>query len=160
VPPCIPRADWRVTISDSGADETLTVQFVTKELNEGHPIGRQMSIQVKRVYEQSAKTDGVRFLVERLWPRGVKKEALRKEAWLKNVAPSDALRKWFAHDPKKWPEFQRRYAEELDANPTAWQPLLDAAREGDATLLYSAHDTEHNNAIALKAYLEARLRRR
>ncbi|MCZ7626879.1 MAG: DUF488 domain-containing protein [Candidatus Methylomirabilota bacterium] len=119
-----------------------------------------MSIQVKRVYEQSAKTDGVRFLVERLWPRGVKKEALRKEAWLKNVAPSDALRKWFAHDPKKWPEFQRRYAEELDANPTAWQPLLDAAREGDATLLYSAHDTEHNNAIALKAYLEARLRRR
>jgi uncharacterized protein YeaO (DUF488 family) len=117
-------------------------------------------IQVKRVYEPRAKTDGTRWLVERLWPRGVKKEALRMEAWLKAVAPSDALRKWFAHDPRKWAEFQRRYAKELDADPAAWQPLLGAAREGDITLLYSARDTEHNNAVALKAYLEARLRTR
>jgi uncharacterized protein YeaO (DUF488 family) len=117
-------------------------------------------IQTKRVYEPPAKTDGTRWLVERLWPRGVKKDALRMEAWLKDVAPSGALRKWFAHDPKKWPEFQRRYARELDADPEAWQLLLGAARKGDVTLLYSAHDTEHNNAVALKAYLEARLRTR
>jgi uncharacterized protein YeaO (DUF488 family) len=119
-----------------------------------------MSIQTKRVYDAPAKTDGARFLVERLWPRGMKKEALRMEAWLKDVAPTDALRKWFAHDPKKWPEFQRRYAKELDAHATAWQPLLEAARKRNITLLYSAHDTEHNNAVVLQAYLDAKLKKR
>jgi uncharacterized protein YeaO (DUF488 family) len=118
-----------------------------------------MSIQTKRVYEKPARTDGARFLVERLWPRGMKKEALRVEAWLKNVAPSDALRKWFGHDPKKWLAFQRRYTKELDAHPAGWQPLVDAARKGNVTLLYSAHDTEHNNAVVLQAYLGQKLQK-
>ncbi len=114
-------------------------------------------IEVKRVYDTEAKSQGRRFLVERLWPRGIKKENLHMDAWLKEVAPSQALRQWFAHDPAKWEEFQRRYKAELDSHPEAWRPLLDAARQGEVTLLYSARDTEHNNAIALKAYLEKKL---
>lgn len=112
-----------------------------------------MKVRTKRVYESVDPLDGERFLVERLWPRGIKKESLRMTAWLKDVAPSTALREWFAHDPQKWPEFQRRYAKELDANRAAVRLLLDAARRGNITLLYSAHDTEHNNAVALQAYL-------
>jgi uncharacterized protein YeaO (DUF488 family) len=115
-------------------------------------------IQIKRVYDPSAKEDGARFLVERLWPRGMKKVALHMDAWCKNLAPSDDLRRWFSHDPAKWKEFQRRCRAELADNPAACQPLLDAAKQGNITLLYSAHDTEHNNAITLKSYLEERLR--
>ncbi|HUJ12059.1 MAG TPA: DUF488 domain-containing protein [Verrucomicrobiae bacterium] len=116
-----------------------------------------MSIQRKRVYDKPAKTDGRRFLVERLWPRGMKKEALQMDAWLKEAAPSDKLRRWFGHDPARWKGFQRRYRAELDAHAETWQPLLEAARNGDVTLLYSAHDTEHNNAAVLRAYLLERL---
>lgn len=116
-----------------------------------------MNLKLKRAYEPAAADDGARYLVERLWPRGVKKEALRVEAWLKDVAPSDALRRWFGHDPKKWEEFRRRYFKELDHNTAAWEPLQQAARRGTVTLVYSAHDTEHNNAVALKEYLEARM---
>ena len=115
-------------------------------------------IQIKRVYDPSAKGDGARFLVERLWPRGMKKDALHMNAWCKNLAPSDDLRRWFSHDPAKWKEFQRRYQAELADNSAACQTLLDAAKQGNITLLYSAHDTEHNNALALKSYLEERLR--
>ncbi|MBV9299580.1 MAG: DUF488 domain-containing protein [Verrucomicrobia bacterium] len=111
-------------------------------------------IQIKRVYEPATKEDGARFLVERLWPRGMKKEALQVDAWCKNVAPSHDLRRWFNHDPVKWKEFQRRYWAELADNSEACQPLLDAAKQGNITLLYSAHDTEHNNAISLRSYLE------
>jgi len=114
-------------------------------------------IRIKRAYDPPAKEDGARFLVDRLWPRGMKKEALPMAAWYREVAPSNELRHWFSHDPDKWKEFQRRYRTELAAHGTAWQPLLDAAKQGDITLLYSAHDTEHNNAVALKAYLEERL---
>ena len=78
-------------------------------------------------------------------------------AWYKEVAPSNELRRWFGHDPDKWKDFQRRYRAELTASPAAWEPLLDAAEQGDVTLLYSAHDTEHNNAVVLEAYLEERL---
>ena len=113
-------------------------------------------IQTKRVYEVRAKNDGKRFLVDRLWPRGVKKEALKLDGWLKEVAPSDALRHWFNHDPVRWKEFQRRYRAELSDKPENWQPLLEAATAGDVTLLFSAHDTEHNNAVVLKALLEER----
>jgi uncharacterized protein YeaO (DUF488 family) len=116
-------------------------------------------IQLRRVYEAPASGDGKRFLVERLWPRGMKKEALALDGWLKDVAPSAGLRHWFAHDPAKWAEFQRRYRAELDAKPQTWQPLLRAAHRGRITLLYSARDTEHNNALALKAYLEEKSRR-
>lgn len=115
-------------------------------------------IRTQRVYEPPQPEDGRRFLVERLWPRGVKKEALPMAAWLKDVAPSDDLRRWFGHDPDRWEEFQRRYFAELDSKPEAWRPLVEAARRGNVTLLYSARDTEHNNAVALKVYLEERLR--
>ena len=81
-------------------------------------------------------------------------EALEMKAWLKDVAPSPALRKWFAHDPGKWREFQQRYRAELQSNPEAWQPILEAAKQGDVTLLYSARDTEHNSAVLLKVFLE------
>ena len=110
-------------------------------------------IKVKRVYEPSVASDGARFLVDRLWPRGVKRDVLKLDGWLKEVAPSDALRRWFGHDPKKWVEFQRRYFAELDGRPHAWGPILEAARRGNITLLYSAQDTDHNNAVALGAYL-------
>jgi uncharacterized protein YeaO (DUF488 family) len=111
-------------------------------------------LNTKRVYERPARADGERFLVERLWPRGMKKEALAMKAWLKDIAPSDALRRWFAHDPAKWDEFRRRYFAELAERGDALRPILDASARGNVTLLYSAHDTEHNNAVALKEYLE------
>lgn len=111
-------------------------------------------IQLKRAYDPENSTDGTRFLVERLWPRGVKKSSLHIEQWLKDVAPSAELRKWFQHDPAKWSEFRRRYFAELKANPDAWQPILQAARHGTVTLVYSSHDVEHNNAAALKEFLE------
>jgi uncharacterized protein YeaO (DUF488 family) len=92
--------------------------------------------------------------VDRLWPRGLRKEDLEMEAWLKDVAPSPDLRKWFAHDPAKWSEFQQRYLAELKASPDAWQPLLEAATQANVTLLYSARDNEHNSAVLLKMFLE------
>jgi uncharacterized protein YeaO (DUF488 family) len=110
-------------------------------------------IRVKRVYEPAVRADGTRFLVERLWPRGFTRDALALDAWLKDVAPSPALRKWFGHDPAKWDGFAARYAAELGANRAAWQPILDAARRGPVTLLYSARDTERNSAVLLAAYL-------
>ncbi|HEX5430348.1 MAG TPA: DUF488 family protein [Bryobacteraceae bacterium] len=114
-------------------------------------------IQLKRVYEEASAQDGARFLIERLWPRGVRKADLEMEAWQKEAGPSTELRKWFAHDPSKWEAFQRKYFAELDTRPEAWEPILKAARRGRVTLLYSSHDTEHNNAVALKRYLEEKL---
>ena len=99
-------------------------------------------IKLKRVYESSGKDDGKTFLVERLWPRGVKKTALADAIWLKDVAPSTELRKWFGHDPEKWAEFQRRYQAEIKEHELAIEPILQAARHGTVTLLYSSHDTE------------------
>lgn len=114
-------------------------------------------IRIKRVYEGTDPQDGERFLVERLWPRGMRKDDLHFDSWLKDVAPSSDLRRWFGHDPAKWEEFRRRYFAELDAQPAAWRPLLVAAHKGNVSLLYSARDTEHNNARALKEYLEGQL---
>ncbi len=119
-----------------------------------------MTIRLKRAYESAEPGDGRRFLVERLWPRGVRKEALRLDAWLKDVAPSTALRRWFSHDPARWDEFQKRYWKELDEHPEAWAPLVEAAGHSTITLVYSTHDEEHNNAVALKDYLDLRLGRR
>jgi uncharacterized protein YeaO (DUF488 family) len=115
-------------------------------------------IQVKRAYEAPGKNDGARFLVERLWPRGVKKENLQMQDWLKDVAPTSELRQWFQHDPAKWGEFRRRYFRELEKHTSAWEPLLARARRGRVTLVYSAHDTEHNNAIALKEFLDQKIK--
>ena len=116
-----------------------------------------LMLNARRVYDQPDGNNGQRFLVERLWPRGIRKDALKVDAWLKEVAPSTELRMWFNHDPAKWSEFRRRYFTELDGEPEAWKPLIDALRRGDVTLLYSARDTEHNNALALLEYLQMRL---
>ena len=117
-------------------------------------------IQIKRTYEPPARGDGRRILVERLWPRGMKKEALEADEWNKEVAPSTELRKWFDHRVERWEEFRRRYRDELNANPGGWKPILDASGRGTVTLLYSAHDTEHNGAVVLGAYLSNRSPRR
>ncbi len=118
---------------------------------------RWLVIRLRRVYEAEEEDEGVRFLVDRLWPRGLSKDSLSYQAWLKDIAPSDGLRRWFAHQPEKWEEFQRRYAAELDAKKESWEPLVEAARRGDVTLLFAAKDREHNNAAALKRYLEQQL---
>ena len=116
-------------------------------------------IRLKRAYDAVSRTDGTRFLVERLWPRGVSKAKLRVDGWLKEAGPSTALRKWFSHDPEKWREFRQRYFRELDSRPEAWQPIMSAARRGTVTLVYSSHDEEYNNAVALQEYVQAESRR-
>jgi uncharacterized protein YeaO (DUF488 family) len=116
-------------------------------------------INIKRVYEAVSSTDGTRLLVEWLWPRAVKKTSLKINGWLKDVAPSTELRQWFSHDPAKWDEFRRRYFSELTANPNAWRPIIKAAHHGTVTLIYSSHDTEHNNAVALEEFLGAHRRK-
>jgi len=120
---------------------------------------RSRRIRVKRVYGPARREDGRRFLVDRLWPRGIKRESLSLDAWVKEVAPSDTLRRWFAHDPYRWDEFRRRYAAELDQRPEAWGPILEAARTGTVTLVYGARDSRHNNGVALKGYLEMKLKK-
>jgi uncharacterized protein YeaO (DUF488 family) len=114
-------------------------------------------IHLARVYDDQGADALPRFLVERLWPRGVRRADLEMTDWLKDIAPSADLRRWFAHDPEKWNEFRRRYFAELDANPDAWRPLRDAALAGGVTLLYSSRDAEHNNAVALREYLARQL---
>jgi uncharacterized protein YeaO (DUF488 family) len=116
-------------------------------------------INVKRIYEPASSKDGQRFLVDRLWPRGKKKEDLKIDAWYKDVAPSNELRHWYGHDPDKWCEFNKRYFDELDSRPESWHPLLDAAHKGDITLLYSTKELELNNAVSLRAFLEQRLKK-
>jgi uncharacterized protein YeaO (DUF488 family) len=113
-----------------------------------------MSIKLKRVYDAPSKEDGVRILVDRLWPRGITKENLAVDLWLKDLAPSTELRKWFSHDPLKWAEFQEKYAKELEASSDAVENLAREVRKGTVTLLYSSKEAEHNNAVALKRYLE------
>jgi uncharacterized protein YeaO (DUF488 family) len=117
-------------------------------------------IVLKRAYEPATRADGVRILVERLWPRGVSKAKLSIDAWLKDVAPSTELRKWFSHDPPKWNVFRRRYFRELDLQSEAWKTIASAARRGRVTLVYSSHDPLHNNAVALQEYLRRQGRRR
>jgi uncharacterized protein YeaO (DUF488 family) len=114
------------------------------------------TIRIKRVYEPVDPDDGIRVLVDRLWPRGISKEQVRLGIWQKDIAPSNKLRKWFNHDLARWDEFRRRYFAELDSNPDAWRPLLELAYSGNVTLLYSARDNEHNNAAVLKDYLESK----
>ncbi|MDE1874358.1 MAG: DUF488 domain-containing protein [Candidatus Micrarchaeota archaeon] len=112
-----------------------------------------MLLGVKRVYEKRELADGKRILVDRLWPRGVKRSTQNLDDWMRDVAPSDELRKWFAHDPEKWEEFKKRYKEELRGNKKFYE-LVDMARKSDITLVYSATDTEHNNAVALSEFVQ------
>lgn len=115
-----------------------------------------MSLRVKRVYEAASDDDGTRVLVDRLWPRGVRKEAARIDRWLKDIAPSDALRRWYGHDPAKWPEFQKRYGAELRLASGVVAELQALARRGRVTLLFSSRELRYNNAVALQAYLTRR----
>ena len=114
-----------------------------------------MEIQCKRVYQAAGPDDGSRILVDRVWPRGMTKEQVQADRWLKDLAPSNALRKWFGHDRSNWEEFKRRYFVELDAHPEALAALLAEAEKTRVTLLFSAHDAECNQAIALRDYLLA-----
>ncbi len=115
-----------------------------------------MDIRTRRAYDDMAENDGLRVLVDRIWPRGVSKEDLDLDDWCKAIAPSDELRKWFGHDPEKWGEFQRRYRNELDQND-AVEALVDKVRQGRVTLIYGAKDETHNNAIALRDYLREKV---
>ena len=114
-----------------------------------------MAIKLKRAYEGPESGGGFRILVDRLWPRGVSKSAARIDLWLKEIAPSAALRKWFGLDPSKWTTFRDRYFRELDQNPKAVEQLMAHVRRGTVTLVYGAKDQEHNDAVALKEYLES-----
>ena len=111
-------------------------------------------LKLKRVYDPYAKADGMRVLVDRLWPRGMKKEEAGVDLWLKEIAPSDALRKWFSHDPDKWQEFKKRYRKELEDRQDMIEDLRKEAQKGTVTLLFAAKDSERNNAVALKEVIE------
>lgn len=123
------------------------------------PMARKSRIHMKRVYDEPAKADGTRVLVDRIWPRGVRKDEAAIDEWLKEIAPSTELRKWFGHSPERWEEFRRRYEAELSENEDAVERLLDLCRKGDVTLVYAARDDEHSNARVIKELLERRLRR-
>ena len=116
-----------------------------------------MNISLKRVYDAPAETDGMRILVERLWPRGVSKDKAAIHQWLKEIAPSSELRRWFGHRPKRWPEFQTRYYAELDANTEAVDALTALCATGAVTFIFAAKDRDRNGAVALRKYFEDHL---
>lgn len=115
-----------------------------------------MSIRLKRAYDTPAPEDGARVLVERLWPRGLSKERAAVDFWVKEAAPSPGLRRWYGHDPRKWPEFRRRYREELRERASELEQLRELARRGPVTFVYGARDTEHNSAVVLREVVEGR----
>jgi uncharacterized protein YeaO (DUF488 family) len=117
-------------------------------------------VRIKRIYERAAPDDGARVLVDRVWPRGVTKEAAALTLWVKEIAPSTALRKWFGHEPARFAEFRRRYLDEIGANAPALERLWPCIEEGPVTLLYAAHDPAHNNAVVLADYLRDQAGRR
>jgi uncharacterized protein YeaO (DUF488 family) len=113
-----------------------------------------MNIQIKRVYEKPESGDGKRILIDRLWPRGLTKEKAAIDLWIKEIAPTTELRKWFDHDESKWNEFKKRYIQELQKNSDSIEKLMEELKSGKATLVYGARDLEHNDAVVLKEYLE------
>lgn len=117
-------------------------------------------LQVRRVYDPPARSDGCRVLVDRIWPRGLSKEAAKLDAWIKDVAPSSELRKWFGHEPSRWVSFKHKYFRELDERGEALAQLLEACSARTLTLLFAAKDSAHNNAVALKEYLDAQIQSR
>ncbi len=117
-------------------------------------------VKLKRAYEPAAANDGLRILIDRLWPRGVRKANAAIDQWVKDIAPSTALRKWFGHDPQRWAEFRRRYAAEVHRHPEQLTTLRTLARRGPITLVFSAHDERHNDAVALRDFLLGRSMKR
>lgn len=113
-------------------------------------------IRIQRVYEPPATADGTRILVDRMWPRNIRKDRARIDDWLREIAPSTELRKWFAHDPERWKEFRERYRRELREKKELTEKILAVSRDGVVTLLYAARDREHNNAVVLKEWLESK----
>lgn len=111
-------------------------------------------VKIKRIYDPPLPGDGKRIYIDRLWPRGLKKEEAQFDEWIKEVSPSDGLRKWFGHDPVKWPEFRKMYRKELESKREILERLRDEGRKATVTLLYSARDTEHNNAVVMKEMVE------
>ena len=118
------------------------------------------NIKLKRAYEAPSGSDGKRILVDRLWPRGIKKEDAKIDEWMKDIAPSTELRKWFGHDPDRWPEFQERYAAEVRQHPEQLDHLRTLARAGPLTLIFAAHDEIHNDAVVLRDLIFGRGRRK
>ncbi len=116
-----------------------------------------MLLGIKRIYDRTEITDGRRILVDRLWPRGVKRSTANIDIWMKEIAPSDKLRTWFAHDIKKWPEFEKKYKKELESNSLLTK-LVNIVKESDVTFVYSSNDEEHNNAIVLREVVEKKLK--
>jgi uncharacterized protein YeaO (DUF488 family) len=119
-----------------------------------------MPIQLKRAYEAGSEADGYRVLVDRLWPRGISRQGAKIDLWLKEIAPSTDLRKWFSHDPAKWDEFRKRYAQELDTRPEIVKQLADLVEKQRVTLIYGAKNEEFNQAVALKEYLDMKHKNR
>lgn len=117
-------------------------------------IFRMNEIQIKRIYEDASKNDGFRVLVDRVWPRGVSKEDAKLDEWMKEIAPSTELRKWFDHKEERFEEFSKKYKIEINAHPDLVERLLEKAKEKRLTLLYGAKDETHNQAVVLKVYLE------
>jgi uncharacterized protein YeaO (DUF488 family) len=115
-----------------------------------------VNVRMKRAYERPARDDGTRILIDRLWPRGLSKKAAAVDEWLKDIAPSTALRQWFGHDAARWKEFQRRYRDEIRQNPLQLRKLRALARQGPITLVFSARDEAHNDAVVLRALLLGR----
>ena len=143
---------WRL----SSAHVPFGLKLANKQLSVE---GSAIMIKLKRVYDKPSRTDGRRILVDRLWPRSLTKERAAVDVWLKDVAPSTELRKWFAHDPDKWKEFQSRYRKELRDKKDALRLLKAEATERVVTFVYAARDTEHNEAVVLKKVLESRTKR-
>ena len=145
----------------SGAGEALLMEILHPTgpvtsgagLSRGPPYPRSM-IHTKRIYEEPSEDDGLRVLVDRLWPRGLSKAKAKIDRWEKDLAPTTELRRWFGHDPAMWEEFLQRYRAELEGKEEALARLRREANDGTVTLLYAAKDEEHNNAVALKRYIE------
>jgi uncharacterized protein YeaO (DUF488 family) len=142
---------WEAAVA---AARTLDLRAVVDE----HASTPAETLRLKRAYDPPSADDGLRILVDRLWPRGLRRDQAALDAWLPEVAPSPALRRWFGHAPERWTEFVRRYTEELDAQPSAARALAARVRRRTATLIYAARDPEHNHALALRRYLRQRFR--
>jgi uncharacterized protein YeaO (DUF488 family) len=119
----------------------------------------KFEIRIKRVYDESSSDEGARFLVDGLWPRGIRKDAMASVRWVRDVAPTASLRAWYGHDPEKWKEFQKRYRSELEKNAGAWKPLADAVKKGDVTLLTATRDVEISHAMVLREFLKRKASR-
>jgi len=137
-------------------DHDRIVYFAFQRLHDKCDMDGDEMIKLKRVYEQADDSDGFRVLVDRLWPRGVSKEEAKLNEWLRDIAPSDELRKWFGHDHDKWSEFERRYREELASKEELVNKLIEDAKGEDITLLYASRETKYNNVVVLKNVLEER----